>query len=510
MAERIPILPQPGLVSDSTDYAAPGVWNNGSNVRFFHGVPETLGREQSLQSGAAETYRLVTKMMAYRVSGVVHVAIAGQDKLYRVNTTTWARTDITPASGWNLITDGQRHSLAMFGDVLLAVPHHRNTGTSNGTLFESVAGATAVATANAPANINCMIVTPSRQVMALGCNEEVSTTYNGRCIRWSDIGVRTTWATASNNNAGEYILPGQEDIVGARMVGDYIAIWTTGSLYMGQYIGQPGQTFIFTRIDNKGLVSKDCHAEFQGTLYWMGPDLFVYQWRPGMVPQKVECPCQIDVWRDMDIQSGVSANSRSNFHAFTNHRFGEIWFCHTAGTENPTQYVAFCVNESAAAQRPVWFQGAMSAGAVIDDPLLAGAASMGGGTAIRIEYAVDASFKILTGIDIPTAVGTVPAWNIQSSFYYMDEGKRRVQVQRYIADTHGDSNDFSLTLQLRDYPESTASTSGPHTIQTAGITKKADFRASGRLVSVKFSNGTPILPWRLGKPVFEVVALGNR
>ena len=504
---RVPILPPPGLVSDHTDYAAPGVWASGSNVRFFHGLPQAIGGESSLQSGALETYNGASKLLAYTIAGVAHLAVRATSFLYSVNTTTWARTNITPASGW---VAGRGASLAMFGDVLLAVPHDYSAPASSGTLFTSTAGAQAVAVAPAPDNISIMLVTPSRQVMALACNEETSGTYNGRCIRWSDIEDHTDWTTLSSNNAGEYILPGQENIVGARLVGDHIAVWTNSALWLGQYIGQPGQTFIFTRIDSVGLVGRDCHAEFQGTLYWMAPDLFVYAWSPGSLPTKIECPCLIDVWEEIGVDSGYPrVTDRFKFHAAALRKYGEIWFFYPAlGNGVPNKYLVYCVNESSAAQRPVWFRGPMLAGAVIDDPLLIDALNMGDSTAIRIDS--DPSSP-LTVIDKTSDGPTYPSWNIQSSFYYIDEGKRRVQVQRYWDDTHGETATYRFTLQLRDNPGETAAarTSGPHTV-TTGTTVKNDFRASGRLVAIKFENGTTPAKFRLGKPVVEAVPLGVR
>lgn len=507
---RVAITPPPGLVNDATEMAAPGVWQAGNNVRFYRGLPQVIGGETTLQSAAVETYDRVSRLLAYRVSGVVHVAVAG-DTLWRVNTTTWARTAITPA-GWLTVALGtqQYASLDMFGDVLLAVPHHPTTATSHGTLFASVGGAAAAAVANAPDNINAFLVTPSRQVMALGCNEEVSGTYNGRCIRWSDIEDYTDWTTSSSNNAGEYILPGQDDIVGARLIGDHIAVWTKSALFLGQYIGQPGQTFIFTRIDNAGLISRHCHAEFQGAVYWMGPDLFVYAWRPGAVPQKIECPCLAGVWGTMGVAFGKpSAAEQLYFHAFTNHKYGEIWFFYPAnGSSGADNYLAFCVNESA--QRPVWFTGSMAAGAVLDDPLLVDALNMDDSNTIRVELGTS---KVLTAIDKSITTATFPTWSIQSSVYYLDEAKRRVQIQSYIADHYSALSDYKVTLFVKDYPETLSETTkGPYTITTGGGTPtlKSDFRASGRLVSVKFSNSTSPGRWRLGKPVFEAVALGNR
>jgi hypothetical protein len=176
----------------------------------------------------------------------------------------------------------------MFGDILLASP-------SGGKLFKSVAGAQAELITEAPTEITKVLSVPARQVMALGCNEEASGTFNGRCIRWCDIEDFTDWTTASDNNAGEYILSGQEDIVSGCVLGQYIPIWTTGSLWLGQYLGEPGQTYEFTRIAETGIVAHGAYAIHKGTVYWMDQALNVWEYAPGTLPVQIPCPVSSDL-----------------------------------------------------------------------------------------------------------------------------------------------------------------------------------------------------------------------
>jgi hypothetical protein len=265
---RIALLPPPGLNSNDTVFAAPGTWESGTNIRFFQGKPQALGKERVASSG----FTNVRKLLAYNVGGTPHLALAGTANLYRLNLNSNSSTDITPASGW---TSARAYSLDMFGDILLASP-------MDGKLFSSTSGAQAAEITAAPDNITKAIVTPSRQVMALGTNEEVSTTFNRRCIRWCDIEDYTDWTTSSSNNAGEYILPGQEDIVTGCVLGQYIVVWTTGSIWLGQYLGDPGQTFLFTRIDGIGCASHGSYAIYKGVVYWMDPGLSVWQYAPGV------------------------------------------------------------------------------------------------------------------------------------------------------------------------------------------------------------------------------------
>lgn len=278
---RITTLPPPGINSNDTVYSSPGIWSNGSNVRFFQGKPQALGSEMVAASG----FDNIRKMLAYDIGGTPSLALAGTTNLYSLNRNTYSATDITPAADW---ISAPAYSLDMFGDILLASP-------TRGGLFESTAGAQAVATTNAPAEIVKIISTPSRQIMALGCNEELSGTFNSRCIRWCDIEDRTAWTTLSSNNAGEYILAGQEAIVSGCVLGQYILIWTTGSLWIVQYLGDPGQTYEFTRVAETGIVAHGAYAIHKGVAYWMDQALSVWEFAPGGLPTKIPCTVSSDL-----------------------------------------------------------------------------------------------------------------------------------------------------------------------------------------------------------------------
>jgi hypothetical protein len=478
---RIPALPPPGINADDTEYSAPGTWADGSNVRFYHGRPESVGNETTL--GTVSLTATARALLTYKISSTVYLAVSGKNNLFRANSTDWTTVDITPASGWT--GGGDAHSLAMFGDILLACPQNK-------TIFTSTAGAQAVAIANAPDNVTKMLVTPSRQVMALGCNEEVSTTFNGRCIRWSDIEDYTDWTTSSSNNAGEYILLGQEDIVTAAILGDYIVVWTDGSIWLGQYIGQPGQTFVFTRIASVGIVDPHAFAIYSGAVYWMDPSFNFHVYQPGAAPIPIPCPIQI---RPTIIGSGET-------HAFARRKYGEIWFFYVvSGASSPARYVAYSIHESQAAGRPIWFKGTMSAAVAIDDPLLEDGLNMGDSTCILM---TDGGTSLIT-FDRQDGGGTPISWSISTSYYYVDEGERRSMLTRYYHDADRQDANITLTISSRDHPLSQSPDTEVLTVTSATV--RSHFRLSGKLISYQIA-GTDL--FRLGRPAFDAVVLGTR
>jgi hypothetical protein len=96
--------------------------------------------------------------------------------------------------------------------------------------------------------------------------------------------------------------------------------------------------------------------------------------------------------------------------------------------------------------------------------------------------------------------------HITSADQYLDNGQRRILARSFTPDFEYQSGDVDLTLFVRDRPQSAALTKGPFTIPP-GTTRKG-CRASGKLMAMKLS-GTAV-QFRLGKPLFDVVTLGER
>jgi hypothetical protein len=263
-------------------------------------------------------------------------------------------------------------------------------------------------------------------------------------------------------------------------------------LWLGQFIGQPGQTFVFTRIASIGIYSPHVFAIYGGALYWMDPSLNFHVYQPGGVPVPIPCPLQVQ-------RNALLSNVE---HAVTRRRYGEIWFFYVSSGSYPTSFAAYCVHESQTQGRPIWFKGTMSAETAIDDSLLNDGLNMGDSTCIRI--AGGGSQKLIA-IDRQDGGGTAIDWNLTTSDYYIDEGERRSMITRYYHDVERQDADITLTLRARDHPNDTNNSVEVQTV-AASATKK-DFRASGKLISYKLA-GTDL--FRLGRPAFDTVVLGKR
>ena len=499
---RIAFSPRPGINSDDTDFSGTGGWVDGSNVRFWQGKPQAIGGYADALEGETLT-GVCRNLFSWTTSGGIRLTAFGAHNALQLYT-EGSLYDITPAglavgaidsagygpgwgSGeWSEGTWGsaasayytRTWSLDAYGEYLAACPR-------GGTLYvwEGDVAVDAAAVANAPDEITYILVTPERQVLALGCNEETSGDFNPLCIRGSDIEDYTDWTTSSSNNAFEHILEGAGRIVAGRLLGAYVAIWTDAAFYLGQFIGAPGQTYRFDRIaDQCGLIGPNAvHITARGA-YWVGTEGSVFFYALGGLPQQLPCPIGQEFIANLEIdqKEKVCAGGVS--------QFGEVWFHYPDrrdGIEN-SRYIAIGVQEGSGWFRGILARTAMQDAAIAPYPLMV----TYGGTVYQHE----------------DPEGTVPDAYVESADQHIDEGGRRTMITRMVPDFQGQTGDLSLTLNVRDWPQSAKTAKGPYTLTTS--TRKKDFRASGRILSVKLSSSN--VAWRMGKPIFEGVAMGER
>lgn len=533
---RVAVSPPPGIFSDDTAFAAGPVWVDCNNVRFVEGKPQAIGGWANQQAVAASSNGIIRAIFPFTRAGAIVIAYgttnsgsSGAKLLVGAtsaggNPAILAPADRTPVG----ISSSTPHwSLDSWGETLLACPH-------GGTLYDQSGTSTAAEVTEAPDRIDAgILVTDQRQVLAFGANE-VGGSHNPMCIRVSDIedySSAGSWTPAATNNADEIILEGHGTIVAGCKLGAYIIVWTQTGLYLGQFIGDPGQSYRFDMVDeSSGLIGPKAFAVLNGRLYWMAPDLTVRSYALGEQPQVVTWPASEDFAANVP----VLLTPRQNIAACGLSRYEEIWFHYRDNrtsdfTNNDNnRFVAFCVGESRRAQRPVWFRGQAGRTAMADSGLLSSATYGIAGAAPTIIAATSngansAIYLHETGRDM------VPNRSpyVTSGDFALEEGGRRMMIRGCIPDFEdqaGDTNnnpngDISLRVFVRQRPQDTPIEKGPY--QLATTTMKKDFRASGNLVSVKLSlNGwsggaegasTPQGGYfRLGKLVFDVVPMGER
>lgn len=496
-------LPPPGIVSDDTTFSTPGYYADGSNVRFHRGKPQVIGGWSKYHATALTGtcrnllawYDLnVYTNIAFGTHSKLQVLVSGE--LFDITPTglSAGTVDSIPGAGYgagSFSRDGygapaiadyylRTWSLANWGESLLASPRGGKL-----YLWENNTAVVAAEIVNAPDQISVMLATPTRQVMALGTNEEVSGTYNPLCIRFCNVEDYTDWTTSPYNLAGEVILEGSGRIIGAKFIGDYLGVWTDSGVYLGQSTGDATQPWRIEPVSmNCGLIGPNAVTVFNQTAYWITPDGMFYAWQVGAPPQPMACPIR------SDFNDNLARNQADKIVAVPNGQWGEVWWFYPDardGTEN-SRYVAVAGD--------AWFRGELARTAAIDAGPLADPVMV---SADGYAYAHE------TG---DTADGGPLSGFIETSDQYLGEGEQWLLVRGLWPDFESQSGAVSLTVYGRAYPQSARTAYGPYTL-APGIGKK-DFLAQMRVAAMRLSFNSAPAFWRLGKPSFDVVPTGQQ
>lgn len=503
---RVPFLVPPGIISDDTTFASEGRWADGNNMRPWRGTMETIGGWSKMTDSLSGVCRNVLPWT--QNDGTQVTAFGTHTKLYAYS--GGALFDITPASGftagaedgaggpgWSAGDYGEGDygeasladyfpltwSLANWGQNLLACPR-------NQTIFvwENNTANDAAAIANAPDNITFMFMDSTRRkIFALGCNEEVSNTFNPMCIRMCKAEDYTDWTTNTNDDVEERILPGSGRLVGGGCIGEYYVAWTDTGLYWGEYVGLPNQVTRWTSVDtNCGLIGPNAFYILNQTAFWITPDYQFYTWTPGAPPTLIQCPIR-NAFKD-----NVAVGQFEKIAATGVGQYGEVWWFYPDARDGLecSRYVALSTIDG------TWFRGEMARSACCD----------AGPTQAPIFVTSDGTvYWHETG---QTADGGALECSITSADQYIEEAARFLLIRGLWPDFEDQQGAISLTVNLRKWPQAnTVYTKGPYSLP-ANVSKK-DFMASGRVASVTFSGNSSPCFFRLGKPVWDAEVAGE-
>lgn len=500
---RIEVALPPGIVSDETAFSSPGRWADSSNVRFHLGRPETIGGWARVttstltgvcRNALAWTDNDGATNIAFGNHSALQVLVGGT--LYDITPSGLSSGSIDGAGGPGYGTGtygsgtygtsstpewyARTWSLATFGEYLIANPRGSKLYVWNNNTANDATEIT-----QAPDNINNILVTSERQVLAFGCNEEVSGNYNPMCIRGSDLEDYTSWTTSASNNAFEHILEGGGRIVGARLFGAYVAVWTDTGVHLGQFLGDPGQTYRFDLVaENCGLIGPNAVEVVNQVAYWVTPDLLFYRWALGAAPEALPCPIHQDFATNMVTTQGEKLVASSIG------KFSEVWFHYPDGRDGieNSRYVALNTKDG------VWFPGVLARTAAID--------------AGPTQYPLMTTYAgaIYWHENGNSADGGVLDWSLSSSDFYLGQAEQMVLLRSMWPDFKDQQGPVSMTLTLRDFPQADERSVGPYTLSPGQ--SRQDFMTQGRIAALTFSASAAPTFMRLGKPSFDAKATG--
>ena len=413
-------------------------------------------------------------------------------------------------------------SLDNFGQILIATVHNGRTFQWNPIAADAAALQTrAVSISNNPTKSVMTIVSDrDRHLVHLGTETTIGdpTTQDKMFIRFSDQEDITDYQPTSVNTAGTFRIDSGSDIRGAVKGKDYTFIGTDTSAYIMQFVGPPF-TFSIRQIgSNCGVIGQNAMVFVDTSVYWMSDEggFFVYD---GSV-KKMSCLVEDFVFQTTGNNPGLNFNAGQQVYAAHNSLFNEIiWFYPDASSQFANRMVVYNYQEG------TWTTGTLArtsyADKVVFDKPYATKFTDNSTPSFPVVNGISASqgstiyYEHEQGVNEVDANGNktaIPAY-IKSGDFDLDvngDGEFFIKIRRLIPDFKVLDGNAKITLDLRDYPSNTASSSplGPFTINSS--TEKIDTRARARLAALKIENESTDENWRLGLFRFDFQPDGRR
>jgi len=441
-------------------------------------------------------------------------------------------TDTSDYSGWgsastntDKVLDPGLWVIDSFGQNVIALIVNGPCFEWNSNLSNATATRATVISGAPTASRTMLVSTPDRHLVLFGTETTVgdTSTQDDMFVRWSNREDINTWTITSTNTSGSQRLADGSRIMGAKLGRNAVYVWTDTSLFTMRFVGVPF-VFAFEQVGtNCGLIGLNAAVEVDGAAYWMSNNGF-FKYTGKLESLK----CLVEDY----VFDNINESSNQLISAGINNLFGEIiWFYCTSNSNNVDRAVTYnyldstlergiwTTNESALFARTTWMDSSVfnKPYATSYDPDTNTSYDVVGNTDGITTY-----FKQETGTDqIVGDTTTAVTSNIESGDYdismtkeggatFQGDGEFLMKIRRFLPDFISQTGDTQITLNLRDYPNSSQASSslGPFTISSS--TTKVDTRARARAVSLKIANTSTSQDWKLGTFRVDVQPDGRR
>ncbi len=363
----------------------------------------------------------------------------------------------------------------------------------------------AAAIPNAPTKSRYALVsTPDRHLVCFGTESTIGTpsTQDPMYVRFSSQeNLEEFTATATNTAGGQRLTDGNEVITALRSRGQ-ILIWTDTSLHGMQYVGPP-YTFGFQQLGaNCGCIGPHASADVNGVSYWMSKDAFyVFD---GTV-KKMPCTVQDYVFKDMNIVEAAKT------HVGINTQFNEVtwWYC-SLGQNYINRFVTYNYLED------VWSVGTLSRTTwqdlgTYDKPVAMDFDPNATEATISTIYGVTAGRSRLYNHEdgVNAVTDPIPSY-ITSGYFDIGDGDEMMYMRRFIPDFKDQTENLTVHLLLRPYPQGSAVPSSLDPYVISPNTEKVDTRARGRQISLRVASDGVGSNWRFGTMRVDIQPDGLR
>ena len=425
------------------------------------------------------------------------------------------------AASGDLVIDPGMWSIDNFGDNIIALIHNAQVFEWNSNAANAVATRATIISGAPTASRDMLVSTPDRHLVFFGTETTIGdqSTQDDMFIRFSDQENINDYTPTAVNTAGTQRLADGSRIVGGVRGRDAIYVWTDTSLFTMRFVGTPF-TFAFAQVGtNCGLIGQNAALEVDGAAYWFSENGF-FKYSGNL--ETMTCLVEDYVFDDINTTASQLIN------VGLNNLFGEItWFYPTNSSEVVNRSVTYNYMESSP-QRPIWTTGSLARTTWVDSSVfgLPHATSFNAsGTSYDVVGNTEGAttyYQHETGTDqVKSAATTTVAANIESGDFDITRGQGGgadlrgdgefiMKIRRFIPDFLSQTGNTQVTLNLRDYSNSSQASSplGPFTITSS--TTKIDTRARGRSVALKVANTGSSQDWKLGSFRLDIQADGRR
>ena len=520
-----------GTVSGEVTTTLNGALGNDAYGTGGSGTSITVADASAFPSSGTSYIQVGTEEISY--TGVSGNDLTGITRAVR-NTTRAAHSDgatvtnTTDYVGWGQAASGDKvfdpgtWTLDNYGSKLIALITDSACFEWDSDATDATSNRATIISGAPTASRDMLVSTPDRHLVFFGTETTIgdTTTQDPLFIRFSSQESLTDYTPTAINTAGTQRLAGGSKIMGAIRGRNATYIWTDTSLFIMRFVGAPF-TFAFEQSGtNCGLIGKQAATEVDGTAYWMSENGF---FRYTGQLESMDCLVEDFVYDDLNTTSNQLIN------AGLNNLFGEVmWFYCTEGSNVVNRVVSYNYIDSSA-QRGIWTTGSLNRTAWEDSSVF------GKPHATHYDADTDTSFDVVGNTDGTTiyyehetgnnqvagGATTAIAANIESGDFditsdqdrgitFRGDGEYIMKIRRFIPDFLSQTGNTQVTLNLRDYPNSSQASSslGPFTIDST--TTKVDTRARARAVSLKVENTGTNQDWKIGTFRLDVQADGRR
>jgi len=431
------------------------------------------------------------------------------------------------AASGDLIVDPGMWSIDNFGDKAICLIVDGEVFEWNSAATDATSTRATIISGAPTASRHMLVSTPDRHLVFFGTETTIGTksTQDDMFIRFSAVEDINTYTPTATNDAGTQRLADGSRIMGAIRGRDAIYVYTDTALFLQRFVGQPF-TFAFVQAGtNCGLAGKNAVVEVDGAAYWLSENGF-FKYSGAL--QSLPCLVEDHVYDDINLDSG-----NQMITAGLNNLFGEImWFYPTSNSSVNNRMVCYNYFDSTA-QRPVWTVGTLARTAWADSAVFGNPHALsydadGVEAATSSTYiqgntdGVSTYYQHETGTDqVKGGAVTAITGSITSGDYditqdrnqgitFRGDGEFLMKIRRFVPDFISQTGNTQITLNLRNYSNSTAASSslGPFTVSSS--TTKVDTRARARAIALKIENTSTSQDWKLGTFRLDVQSDGRR